>query len=84
MHTYDVREVLYLNCEIRGSWIRGSAIREGQLLPFYKHILYLRKSLLTSTEVGDKPNYDTIDHEAFYKNCDIPSRWVRSSNAWAG
>lgn len=84
MHDYNAHEALYLNCEIRGSWITGLAIREGLLLPFCKHVLYLKKSFLTSTEVEDKPNYDNNVHEAFYKNCDISSRLVRDSNAWAG
>lgn len=69
MHGYDVRESLYLNCEIHGPRVRGAGPRVGPIWPYNEKYLDLRKpsSLLPFMLVKNLIHgYDV--HEVLYLN----------------
>lgn len=47
MHDYDVNIARYPNCEIHGTWIRGSGLRTGLTWPYCEKVLnFIKSSLL--------------------------------------
>jgi len=79
LHSYNVHEALYINCEIHGPWVRGSGSRMGPVWPYSIYVFNLRKS-------SSLPHIYLLKLNAWLwcPYCEIHDPWVSGSGSRVG